>query len=146
MNNPLFPMPVVEPRPLRDYQIRAIEMVRESLRSGHRRPILQQPTGSGKTRIAAEIIRGALAKERRAIFVVPRLSLIEQTVTAFEREGVNDIGVLQGRHFRTDPRAPIQIASAQTLARRDIAEVLLGNDAVPFIAADSQANIPGKPP
>ena len=145
MNNPLFPMPVVEPRPLRDYQIRAIGWCENFFDL----VIGAQFFDSHWQRENPHCRRDhpwSAAGQRGAIFVVPRLSLIEQTVTAFEREGVNDIGVLQGRHFRTDPRAPIQIASAQTLARRDIAEVLLGNDAVPFIAADSQANIPGKPP
>jgi superfamily II DNA or RNA helicase len=69
------------------------------------------------------IVLGSLSKERHAIFVVPRLSLIEQTVAAFEREGIWNIGVLQGRHFRTNPNAPVQIASAQTLVRRDIPSV-----------------------
>jgi DNA repair protein RadD len=120
MNAPLFPAAAAEPRTLRLYQETAIDLLRESLRTGHRRPILQLPTGAGKTRIAAEIINRSLAKERRAIFVVPRISLIEQTVAAFEREGIWNIGVLQGQHFRTNPHAPVQIASAQTLARREI--------------------------
>jgi superfamily II DNA or RNA helicase len=72
MNAALFPPAVTEPRTLRLYQETAIEMLRESLRMGHRRPILQLPTGAGKTRIAAEIILGSLSNERRAIFVVPR--------------------------------------------------------------------------
>lgn len=117
--NALFPPAVTEPRTLRLYQESAIEMLRESLRTGHCRPILQLPTGAGKTRIAAELVLGSLSKER-AIIVVPRLSLIEQTVAAFEREGIWGLGVLQGRHFRTNPNAPVQIASAQTLVRRDI--------------------------
>jgi DNA repair protein RadD len=120
MNAALFPPAVTEPRTLRLYQETAIEMLRESLRTGHRRPILQLPTGAGKTRIAAEIILGSLSNERRAIFVVPRLSLIEQSVAAFQRAGVWNIGVIQGRHFRTNPGAPTQVASAQTLARRVI--------------------------
>jgi DNA repair protein RadD len=120
MNAPLFPAAVTEPRALRLYQEPSRNLLRESLRTGHRRPVLQLPTGAGKTRIAAEIILGSLSKERRAIFVVPRLSLIEQSVAAFEREGVWNIGVIQGRHFRTNPGAPVQIASAQTLAQRDI--------------------------
>jgi DNA repair protein RadD len=121
MNAPLFPAAVAtEPRTLRLYQETAIDLLRESLRTGHRRPILQLPTGAGKTRIAAEIVLGSLSKERRAIFVVPRISLIEQTVAAFEREGVWNIGVIQGQHFRTNLDAPVQIASAQTLARREI--------------------------
>jgi DNA repair protein RadD len=46
--------------------------------------MVQLPTGAGKTRLAAEIIRGALAKGKRVAFVVPALSLIDQTV-AFAR-------------------------------------------------------------
>jgi DNA repair protein RadD len=119
MTGSLFPPVAHETRPLRPYQERAIEQLRASLRSGHRRPVLQLPTGAGKTRIATEIILGALAKERRAIFVVPRISLIEQTIGAFEREGVWNIGVVQGKHWRTNEDAPVQIASAQTLVRRE---------------------------
>src|ERR1700732_2231094 len=130
MTAPLFPTAAVEPRTLRLYQETALDLLRGSLRTGHRRPILQLPTGSGKTRIAAEIVLGSPSKERRAIFVVPRISLIEQTVAAFEREGIWNIGVLQGRHFRTNLNAPVQIASAQTLARRDIpkADVVVINE------------------
>jgi DNA repair protein RadD len=120
MNAPPFSPAVAEPRALRLYQETALELLRNSLRTGHRRPILQLPTGAGKTRIAAEIVLGSLSKERRAIFVVPRISLIEQTVAAFEREGVWNVGVIQGQHFRTNANAPVQIASAQTLARREI--------------------------
>lgn len=105
---------------LRLYQERSIEMLRESLAAGHRRPVLQLPTGAGKTRIAAAIIQLALAKGRRAIFVVPRLSLIEQTITSFEKVGLTDIGVVQAQHHRTNAGASVQVASAQTLMRREI--------------------------
>jgi DNA repair protein RadD len=50
--------------PLRPHQERALVALGRSLASGHRRPTLQMPTGAGKTRLAAEIIRGALAKGR----------------------------------------------------------------------------------
>jgi DNA repair protein RadD len=131
VNAHLFPPAGIEPRTLRPYQQKAVDLLRESLRMGHGRPVLQLPTGAGKTRIAAEIVRGALASKRRATIVVPRLSLIEQTVKAFEGEGISHIGVLQGRHFRTDPAAPVQIASAQTLVRREIprADIVIVDEA-----------------
>jgi DNA repair protein RadD len=110
-------------RPPRLYQSRAIAELRRSLASGRRRPMVQLPTGGGKTRIAAEIIRGARAKGRCVAFVVPALSLIDQTVSAFEAEGIHALGVLQGAHPRTDRDAPIQICSVQTLARRRRPEV-----------------------
>jgi DNA repair protein RadD len=50
-------------RELRPHQTRAIEMLRHSLGSGKRRPVLQAPTGFGKTLIAAAVAEGALAKQ-----------------------------------------------------------------------------------
>lgn len=106
------------PRPLRPHQERAIGMLRASLSRGKRRPVLGLPTGAGKTRTAAEIVTAALAKGNRVAFTVPAVSLIDQTVEAFEQEGIHDIGVVQANHLRTDPSAPVQVCSVQTLARR----------------------------
>src|ERR1019366_8760128 len=96
----LFETPF-DPHPLWVFQENAIELLRESLRTGHKHPILQLPTGSGKTRIAVELVKGAAKKGKKAIFVIPRKSLIDQTVAAFQREGVTDLGVIQGNHERT---------------------------------------------
>ena len=104
---------------LRDYQIDAIAKVRESL-SKNRRVILQMPTGAGKTATAAAIIQSALGKGKRVIFTVPSLSLITQTIESFQRDGITDIGVMQGQHILTDADASVQICSVQTLARRFI--------------------------
>jgi superfamily II DNA or RNA helicase len=95
-------------------------MLRQALGAGKRRPVLQAPTGFGKTRLAAAIIEGALAKDKRVIFTVPALSLVDQTVEAFWNDGVRDIGVIQGCHVMTDWSRPVQVASVQTLQRRQI--------------------------
>ena len=105
-------------RPLRPHQERALELLRASLASGHHRPMLQAPTGFGKTLTAAHIIQRALDKGKRVAFTVPALSLIDQTVAAFEAEGIHCIGVMQGIHERTDRDQPVQVCSVQTLARR----------------------------
>jgi DNA repair protein RadD len=105
-------------RPLRPHQERAIEALKRSLTSGHKRPMLQAPTGFGKTLTAAHIIQRALDKGQRVIFTVPALSLIDQTVQAFAREGITCVGVMQGDHPRTDTSQPVQVCSVQTLARR----------------------------
>jgi DNA repair protein RadD len=110
-------------RPLRLHQERALEALRRSLATGHRRPMLMAPTGAGKTLLAAHIIRRALAKGKRVAFVVPKLSLIDQTVAAFEAEGIHAIGVMQGIHERTDRDQPVQVCSIQTIARRKRPEV-----------------------
>lgn len=107
-------------RELRPHQIRIIERLRQSLSTGHRRPMLQAPTGFGKTVVAAAIVKGALAKGNRVLFVVPALSLIDQTVRSFWAEGITDVGVIQASHPKTDATRPVQVASIQTLQRRAI--------------------------
>jgi DNA repair protein RadD len=107
---------------LHEHQKLAEAQLRESLRSGHRRPIIQSPTGSGKTVLAAAIVEKALAKGKRVIFTVPKLSLIDQTVERFNEEGIKAIGVVQGYHPNTDASQPVQVASIQTLRRRKLPE------------------------
>ncbi len=106
---------------LRAHQVKAIDLLRQSLGKGNRRVVLQAPTGFGKSLTAAKIIESALERGRNVLFTVPRLALINQTVEAFEAEGIRDIGVIQSNHPRTNSRALVQVASVQTLARRDIA-------------------------
>lgn len=103
---------------LRPYQADAIAAVRASIRSGNRRVVLALPTGGGKTLIASHIVHGALAKGGRAIFTAPMIVLIDQTMAAFEAEGIERVGAMQASHPRTDPDAPVQVASVQTLQRR----------------------------
>jgi DNA repair protein RadD len=109
---------------LHPHQELAVEMVRASLGSGRRRPVLQAPTAFGKTVVAAAIIERTIARGNRAIFTVPRLSLIDQTVERFTAEGIpaSDIGVVQAQHPEFAPERPIQICSLQTLKNRKIPE------------------------
>ena len=105
-------------RPLWLHQERALEALRRSLAGGKRRPMLQGPTGFGKTLTAAHIIQRALDKGNRVIFTVPALSLIDQTIGAFAIEGIHCVGVMQADHPGTDGEQPVQVCSVQTLARR----------------------------
>lgn len=113
----------VQRKELRVHQERAIEMLRQSMERGNRRVVIQGPTGFGKTLTAARIIEGALAKGNRVLVTAPAVSLIDQTVAAFEAEGIRDIGVIQADHPRTNPKAQVQVATVQSLARRTIPEV-----------------------
>lgn len=110
---------------LRPHQEQAIHLLRQSLAGGNRRVVVQGPTGFGKTLVAAKIIEGARAKGKSVIFTAPAISLIDQTVAAFEAEGITGIGVMQADHPRTDPLARVQVASVQTLARRQIPDASL---------------------
>lgn len=108
---------------LRDYQSEGIYKIRVSLSTGHSRPCVQAPTGAGKTIIAADIIKNARAKNKRVAFVVPMLSLIDQSVERFLENGITEIGVMQAQHEMTDPRQPVQVCSIQTLMRRELPDV-----------------------
>ena len=111
--------------PLRPLQVKALDELRRSLSSGRKRPIIQASTGFGKTILAAHIVAGALSKGNRVCFVVPALSLIDQSFEKFTENGIDagDIGIIQADHPWRRPHAPIQIASVQTLARRGFPEV-----------------------
>lgn len=102
---------------LRPHQETAIEMIRDSMRKGHKRIMLAAPCSFGKTITAAAILKSALEKGKRGIFICDRVKLIQQTLEAFDHHGL-PFGVIQGDHYMSNPMAPIQIASIQTLARR----------------------------
>ncbi|MHA6687660.1 DEAD/DEAH box helicase [Mesorhizobium sp. A556] len=102
------------------HQERALDMLRHSLAIGHKRPMIQSPTGSGKTVIGTAIVEGALRKGNPVLFTVPFLSLVDQTVERFAEQGIHSIGVMQGYHPATDADQPVQVASIQTLMRRNL--------------------------
>lgn len=102
---------------LRPHQITAVEMLRASLRAGKKRPVLAAPCSFGKTITAAYILQSAVAKGKRAVIICDRIKLIEQTLEAYDGMGL-EFGVIQADHWRTDYSKPLQIASAQTLARK----------------------------
>lgn len=102
---------------LRDYQLEAIESLRDGIRKGIKNQVLSAPTGAGKTVLAAYLIEECYKKGKRAVFVADRVNLINQTSKTFDQYGIPH-GVIQAQHFRARPWERIQIASAQTLARR----------------------------
>ncbi|EXL08624.1 DEAD/DEAH box helicase [Aquamicrobium defluvii] len=105
---------------LLQHQDHAIGLLRHSLATGHKRPMLQAPTGAGKTIIGAAIVEGAVSKGNSVIFTVPFLSLVDQTVERFAEQGITCVGVIQGQHPATDPDQPVQVATIQTLMKRAI--------------------------
>lgn len=130
------------PRDLRPHQQDALDGIKASLVAGNRRIILQAACGFGKTVVAAHMVHGALNKRKRLAFCVPSLGLIDQTFERFTENGIDpaEMGVVQGNHPWRRPHAPIQICSAQTLARRSWPEV----DAVVIDEAHIQFQIYNK--
>ncbi len=101
---------------LREYQQRTVDMVRDKIRQGHKRIIIAQPTGSGKTHILANIFAGALDKGNRAIAVVHRRQLVEQMADRFGECGIKTGIIMAGED--TDLSCPAQVMTMQTYDRR----------------------------
>lgn len=104
-----------EPRP---FQIAARESLRAGFVEGHRRQMVSSPTGSGKTILAMFLIREALLRGKRVIFVADRRTLINQTSEVADAVGLIEHSVMMSGHWRFNPALPFQIASAQTVAMR----------------------------
>ncbi len=64
--------------PLRDYQELAVTLVGEAVRVGRRRLYVELPTGTGKSRILAEVGRATLADGARVLVVAHRRELVRQ--------------------------------------------------------------------
>lgn len=103
---------------IRPYQLEVIEQFERTVAAGKRRVILVAPTGSGKTVIAAEIIRRAVAAGKRVLFIAHRRELIVQAGERLWAHGI-DSGTIQAG-FPPRPGEPVQVASIQTLWARAI--------------------------
>jgi len=98
---------------LRDYQISAIEKLESSEKRGS---ILQAPCGSGKTVMAAELIRRAVEDAKQVLFIAHRRELVRQCSDKLHRFGVDHGIIMAGFQKRLAP--DVQVASIQTLGRR----------------------------
>lgn len=105
---------------LREYQKYAFNELKIYFAGGIKRAIISQPTGSGKSHLAMEFIKGALAKNKRVGFCVDRLVLLDQFSEMVYNAGIKEFGIMQANNSLYRPSLPFQIITAQTLAKRDI--------------------------
>lgn len=97
---------------LREYQTRAIENIIDCAAIN---PILAAPTGSGKTVMGAEIVKRLACK---TLWIAHRIELIEQAARALG----GDVGYIKAG-YEPNSAARVQVASVQTLARRELPQV-----------------------
>lgn len=119
MTLPMFPsVPMPEPKlpNLRPYQERGIRLLRMHAANEINRILAVGPTGMGKMVMIAAITKLATCE---TLFVAHRMELIDQCADQLARFGVTNVGVIRGADERYNPAAATQIASIQTLARRD---------------------------
>jgi len=105
-----------EPRP---FQVQAHEALRQGFRAGHKNQLIMAPTGAGKTYLGLRICNEATQKGKRAVFLCDRTTLIDQTSTVADRYGMYGHGIIQAKHWRRRPEELLQIASVQTIAKRE---------------------------
>ena len=107
-------------RTLFPHQVKGLSLLRQSYLAGNRRIGLQSPTGSGKSVTMATITREAVIKGNTVLTTVPFTTLVDQMVAMYWSEGIRQVGVMQGKHPLTNGLMPVQVATLQTLARREI--------------------------
>jgi DNA repair protein RadD len=102
---------------LRDYQLSALDMLREGFKDGHRSQLLYLATGGGKTECAIALLEACRKKGTRAAMLLDRIVLCDQTSQRLDKYSI-DHGVLQSGHWRYRPSELIQVCSAQTIEKR----------------------------
>jgi superfamily II DNA or RNA helicase len=102
---------------LRDYQARAIELLRQEIARGIKRPLLFLATGGGKGLIMSQITSDALAKGNKVLTVMRRREIIFQTVKNYKKYHNIDASVVMNGHS-IDYEKPCQVASIDTIRAR----------------------------
>ena len=101
---------------LRDYQLNAIDSVRNSYIKGKTAPLLVMPTGAGKTICFCKIAQSATNINKRILILVHRSELLNQA-----SEKLTQFGIVHGRvspQFKPEYHIPVQVASVDTIIKR----------------------------
>lgn len=107
---------------LRPKQAEVLNELRRNWKT-HRTHLVSANVGFGKTVIAAAITSGFYKNGLRVLFVAPYTTLVEQTAARFIEYGLPQPSIIWQNHPWHDPSNQIQIASADTLIRRDMPDV-----------------------
>ncbi len=105
---------------LRDYQINGIKDIINAWQEC-RSVLFQMPTGTGKTTLFCEIARKfslELHPDKKVLIITHRKELVEQAFDRLE-SGFDLYTGKIAANFLADLSAPIQVASIQTLVKRD---------------------------
>lgn len=107
---------------LRDYQLKAVKSIQESVKEGKDRFLFEMATGTGKTLVSAAVIKLFLrsGNARRVLFLVDRLELENQAKKAFVNYLKNDYQTVVFKENREDWRkAEIVVSTVQTFMSKN---------------------------
>jgi type I restriction enzyme, R subunit len=103
---------------LRDYQLNAVRSIQKSVSEGNSRFLFEMATGTGKTLIAAAVIKLFLrtSNAKRVLFLVDRIELEDQAEKAFNHYLKNDYQTAVFKRARKNwNNAEIVISTVQSL-------------------------------
>jgi DNA repair protein RadD len=105
---------------LHPFQAEIVDEFEQKVAAGIRRIIITCATGGGKTVIASEIIKRAVAQCKRVVFIAHRNELLSQAHDKLQRFGINAGIIKAGRDRDLRPQALVQICGIQTLHARAV--------------------------
>ena len=132
---------------LRPYQLAAIQSIQSAVRQGKDRFLFEMATGTGKTLVAAAVIKLFLrtGNARRILFLVDRLELEDQAAKAFRNYLKNDYHTVIYKENRDDWRkAEIVVSTIQTfLAKNRYMRLFAADDFDLVISDEAHRSIGG---
>lgn len=102
---------------LRDYQIEIIQQVFHLWGTSFNSVMVQLPTGGGKTIIFSNLANEFIKKSEPVLVIAHRQELITQAANKLEAVAGVDYGIIKSG-YKPNPSALLQVASIQTLIRR----------------------------
>lgn len=107
---------------LRDYQHQWIKDIWNSWEKGNRRVLGQLPTAAGKTVCFAHISHKLFDQGKQVLVIAHRIELISQAAEKLEQIIGEPVGIIKAGVL-ANPERRIQVASVQTLSRREVLEL-----------------------
>lgn len=101
---------------LRTYQKTALDKIRASFRAGNRAILLVSPTGSGKGVMLSQLIRDAVDRGSRVLFLVHRREILFQVSEYMDRHGIGHGIIMASEPYEYGHR--VDLATVQTISRR----------------------------
>ncbi len=103
---------------LRDYQSALIQEIYAQWKV-HRRVLAQMPTGAGKTIVFAAIAREFIKRSETVLVIAHREELIAQAAAKLQAVSHHAPAIIKAG-YKPDYSNPVQVASIQTLVRRQL--------------------------
>ena len=106
---------------LRKYQEDTFKKIINEMRLKRKKILVEMPTGAGKTMLAQHIVQKTIQQNKKALFIVPRTALINQTYEKFQ--SVCNVSVIHADDSRYNKDALVHIGMLHTLHRRELPDV-----------------------